>query len=192
MQLDTAAPASNAAPTRRRRTRKRHIAKIEKCCVGCGVVIVRIGDHAAPRATWCPRCAAKRERKRLRKRQALRTGRYYDVICKDCGSVVKNVFCSTQRCKPCNTIHKRKLHRGYNSKPTSKAQYLAQQAIYKARRSGHFLRPSYCQHCGKDCKPHAHHFVGYEEENAMKVVWLCPPCHTLDHQRMRRQRRNAS
>jgi len=68
------------------------------------------------------------------------------------------------------------------------AQYLAQKAVAKVSRAGRLLRPSYCQTCGKDCKPHGHHFAGYEAENALKVIWLCTRCHAQAHREMRARR----
>ncbi len=40
---------------------------------------------------------------------------------------------------------------------------------------------SYCQSCGIDCKPVAHHFLGYEGSDATKVLWLCRRCHGKAH-----------
>ena len=41
--------------------------------------------------------------------------------------------------------------------------------------------PCYCQQCHQECKPHAHHYLGYAKENWLDVVFLCPLCHRRIH-----------
>lgn len=58
----------------------------------------------------------------------------------------------------------------------------------KARRAlnmfislGGIERPQSCEQCGTACSPHAHHHLGYEKHNWLKVRWLCVPCHRAIH-----------
>jgi hypothetical protein len=53
--------------------------------------------------------------------------------------------------------------------------------VWKAVKDGILIRPNECQNCGKDCKPHAHHYMGYAPEHRLDVLWLCTSCHEIDH-----------
>ena len=54
-------------------------------------------------------------------------------------------------------------------------------AVNGALRSGQMIRPSHCSLCGKKGKLHGHHFLGYEKEHWLSVLWLCVPCHEAAH-----------
>lgn len=104
-----------------------------------------------------------------------------DRRCIDCKEVFvrsgdRAVPGATQRCHPC-----RKRHR---AAPEARQKVSAQRALQAAVAAGRLTRPWYCQRCGKDCRPHGHHFGGYERRNALKVIWLCPYCHQRAHEKL--------
>jgi hypothetical protein len=47
-----------------------------------------------------------------------------------------------------------------------------------AIRTGKLIRPNACSRCGIPCSPHAHH-PNYSKP--LEVIWLCEPCHRLEH-----------
>jgi hypothetical protein len=57
-------------------------------------------------------------------------------------------------------------------------KHKAQAAVHNAIRDGRVVRPSLCQECGKDCKPHAHHD---DYSRRLDVRWLCASCHRSFH-----------
>jgi hypothetical protein len=57
--------------------------------------------------------------------------------------------------------------------------------VWKARRDG-LLVPQPCWSCGDPGPTEAHHPLGYEGDDALRVLWLCPPCHRRAHRRMPR------
>jgi hypothetical protein len=57
----------------------------------------------------------------------------------------------------------------------------AWRAVYRAVKSGKLKRPAKCSRCGKKCRPHAHHHRGHDVKHHLDVVWLCIPCHGLEH-----------
>jgi hypothetical protein len=59
-------------------------------------------------------------------------------------------------------------------------KYKARQAIANALRKGIIYRPTNCEHCGKECKPNAHH-SSYSEGMELAVTWLCYTCHGEVH-----------
>lgn len=60
-----------------------------------------------------------------------------------------------------------------------KARYYLRNAI----RDGRLIKLNRCEICGikdwgiKRSMIEAHHYLGYEEKNWLKVQWLCVPCH---------------
>jgi hypothetical protein len=55
----------------------------------------------------------------------------------------------------------------------------ARNAVYYAVRTGKLIRPDHCSKCSKECKPHGHHYRGYEYK--LDIIWLCETCHHLEH-----------
>lgn len=53
----------------------------------------------------------------------------------------------------------------------------ARYTLSNAIRDGRMARGSSCQCCGNTNDIEAHHYKGYEPENALDVMWLCMPCH---------------
>lgn len=62
-----------------------------------------------------------------------------------------------------------------------KARYYVSNAI----RDGRLKKLNYCEKCGrkdwgeKRSMIEAHHYMGYEPENWLKIQWLCTDCHKL-------------
>lgn len=67
-----------------------------------------------------------------------------------------------------------------NYRLRNKVKNQARSAVTTAIKNGSLIRPSSCVRCGAE-KPHAHHYAGYEKENALKVMWLCRMCHVREH-----------
>lgn len=59
-------------------------------------------------------------------------------------------------------------------------RFKANSAVSNAIRDNRLIRPSCCQHCGKECKPQAHH-SSYSEDMWLMVTWLCTSCHGEVH-----------
>lgn len=63
-----------------------------------------------------------------------------------------------------------------NSKYPEKLK--ARQAIARALKSGKLTKPELCEACGSSGRIEGHH-MDYAER--LKVLWLCPPCHSIHH-----------
>lgn len=50
----------------------------------------------------------------------------------------------------------------------------AKNAVQRAVKSGHVIRPSTCSRCSIECKPEGHH---HDYGKPLDVVWVCRPCH---------------
>ena len=161
-------------------------ARREKHCIGCRAVIVRTGGPSRSRAKWCLDCHPRR-RRGPSQLNPLR----FTKACVACGTVLHNVASSRKRCVACAALWNR-TETSRDVRTRKPEQYRAQQKLYVARRTGRIQRPTYCQACAKDCKPHAHHFAGYEGANALKVIWLCPSCHGAAHVRERRAHQESA
>jgi hypothetical protein len=53
-------------------------------------------------------------------------------------------------------------------------RYKAHCKVNNAVRDGRLHKPSFCEICGKVCKPHAHHA---DYSRPLEVIWICPECH---------------
>ena len=60
----------------------------------------------------------------------------------------------------------------------------ASQAVYVAIRDGKLIRPDTCEDCEEKKFVEGHH-ESYEEENWLKVNWLCADCHRQLHRKKR-------
>lgn len=83
-----------------------------------------------------------------------------------------------------NTAHYRHYaHNRYHQEEENvrKAHYYVTNAV----RDGKLIRPSKCENCGindwgvKRSMIEAHHYLGYEPPNWLKIQWLCTNCHKL-------------
>lgn len=59
------------------------------------------------------------------------------------------------------------------------AQTAARRAVQSAVASGRLVRPSKCSRCPNGGPVQAHHFMGYEPEHHLDVLWLCRTCHSF-------------
>lgn len=57
----------------------------------------------------------------------------------------------------------------------------ANYAVSNAIRDNRLFRPNYCEHCGREGPPEAHH-PSYAEDMRLSVIWLCTSCHGVVHQ----------
>jgi hypothetical protein len=60
----------------------------------------------------------------------------------------------------------------------SPEKYKAQYALTNAVRLGHIVKPELCSRCGKKRRLDGHHA---DYSKPLEVVWLCRPCHKLEH-----------
>jgi len=67
--------------------------------------------------------------------------------------------------------------RVYKSRKRHKDRSNARCAVYYALTHDKIKRPNACECCGKECKPHAHHYLGYEKKHYLDIKWLCLDCH---------------
>lgn len=63
------------------------------------------------------------------------------------------------------------------SNAKNREKYLARRATMYAAKKGNIARPASCQSCGNECKPEAHHYLGYARPFHTTVQWLCSSCH---------------
>ena len=57
----------------------------------------------------------------------------------------------------------------------------AHMTVRRALQAGLLVRPDRCTRCERECRPHAHHFLGYDADARLAVVWLCISCHAKAH-----------
>jgi len=94
------------------------------------------------------------------------------------------------QCKDCMAEERKRLRKHYKewrSKPEIKQKYAKyrrdryqenkkkQAARYMASRLD---RPCFCESCGIQCKPEAHHC---DYDKPLEVMWLCRKCHNQWH-----------
>jgi len=65
---------------------------------------------------------------------------------------------------------------------------LARNMVSRAVKQGKVVRPSTCTRCGARGKTHGHHL---DYTQPLMVVWLCNPCHSLEHSLMRLKERES-
>lgn len=68
--------------------------------------------------------------------------------------------------------------------PTTSSRRSAHLAVAKAVRNGTLHKPTLCEECSELRPPvelHAHHYLGYDEEHWLDVIFLCPKCHGKAH-----------
>lgn len=59
----------------------------------------------------------------------------------------------------------------------------ARDKVYHALKTGKLCKPAYCESCGKDCTPQAHH---NDYTKPLEVLWYCTTCHANHHIEERR------
>ena len=78
----------------------------------------------------------------------------------------KSKYCSTN----CN-----RYKNAYRYPDKFKARHMLAYAI----QTGYVIRPTYCEGCLGNCKPHGHH---KDYSKPLEVVWLCIKCHRKEHE----------
>ena len=61
-------------------------------------------------------------------------------------------------------------------------RHRAKALFWYALRDGKVIRPDRCQHCNVECVPQGHH---NDYSKPLDVVWVCVPCHTEFHTRVK-------
>jgi hypothetical protein len=72
----------------------------------------------------------------------------------------------------------RRYQASYNARNPEKAK--ARQIFGNAVRDGKLVRPDTCQECGAGGVIHGHH---RDYSKPLEVMWLCVPCHGLQHRK---------
>lgn len=72
-----------------------------------------------------------------------------------------------------------RVQRAYRKRNPEKVR--AQHRLQEAVKHSRVTRPSECEQCEAECKPQAHHHLGYEPEFWYDVRWLCAACHKAVH-----------
>ena len=67
-------------------------------------------------------------------------------------------------------------------KKTNPEKALAHRTLNNAIRDQKVKKPTTCQDCGTGGMIHAHH---HDYSKPLDVMFLCPVCHSVEHQRMR-------
>lgn len=73
----------------------------------------------------------------------------------------------------------READRRQRQRSTASGKDAARQAVKYAVMKG-WLNREPCNVCGAE-RVHAHHPFGYDRENRLRVVWLCPKHHSAAH-----------
>lgn len=126
-----------------------------KTCKLCGEPFSR-----DPRASLCEPCRIKSRRKTYRTRDIKRDRQLREK--RDPKFLAKRV----------------RIFNRYASKPENQAKIKARSKIKHLVRTGQVKRLP-CERCGAP-NTHAHHD---DYGKPLDVRWLCPPCHTAEHQR---------
>jgi hypothetical protein len=77
--------------------------------------------------------------------------------------------------------HRHKIPGKYAKENPEKRK--AHNAVSNALRDGRLVKASACEHCGEERKLIGHHH-SYAEEHRLDVVWVCSPCHSVEHKRL--------
>ena len=91
----------------------------------------------------------------------------------------RGVISRRRACKYCE--QKRRAGR-YSKKRSNVGIRKVHWCIEYAVKTGHILKPNYCDHCGKYLQKQfiqAHHHNGYN--NIYDFKWLCHKCHSAEH-----------
>lgn len=62
-----------------------------------------------------------------------------------------------------------------------KLRSCAKDAVRRAIDTGTIQKPTNCLDCLKAKRLQAHHYISYEKENWLRVVFLCSACHGVRH-----------
>lgn len=83
----------------------------------------------------------------------------------------------------------RYIRKARGSNPNHTQQARARRKVQRAVKMGLLHRPDRCESCGKlNGRIVAHHHRGYDDTNALDVLWVCTPCHLRAHDMVRPRR----
>jgi hypothetical protein len=136
----------------------------------------------------CSCCREVKPHSAFSKRKARPDGLQYS--CKGCKAVqAKTEHAKSSQRAYASSAEGRASHKlsveKYNE--SNKDKQRSRGAVGHALKMGVLIRPSACSDCGDECVPQAHH-TSYEEHMKLQVVWLCAPCHKLEHKRIDKER----
>ncbi len=119
---------------------------------------------------WCKECVNEYDKTYVEKPDALETKRLYRVSAKN-----------KARQKRYYTSEKGLLA-AKNNRERHVQERVARSEVYKAVLRGDMIKPDSCAQCneqrdGKNKRIEAHHYLGYEPEHWLDVIWLCTKCH---------------
>ncbi len=112
----------------------------------------------------------------------------FEYICKPCkrareirayrngGKEAKRQYFQTEN----GSAVRRKSLLKWHHNPENRMKRRAQWALKQAVKRGVIVRPSHCEICDIECKPHAHH-PSYKKSKRLEVMWVCPQCHKNLH-----------
>jgi hypothetical protein len=126
----------------------------ERTCVICRVVF--LPDIYHPKSETCSKICNKKNNYRKHRAERMISQEIY------------------------NASHKKERalqSRRWRRKNPEKAY--ARSCVSNAMAQGRLVRPKRCSHCGKKCKPEAHHCNGYDRP--LDIVWICFDCHRELH-----------
>ena len=91
-------------------------------------------------------------------------------------------------------MYRANYKRWYTKHPETRSRYrekypektTAHSLLQYAVDSGKIIRPDLCSLCGIVCTPHGHH---PDYNYPLRVVWVCPQCHSGLHKRIKKVRK---
>lgn len=103
------------------------------------------------------------------------------------GISIKGIEHSSYFCKTCNAKIQREYYRKHPDRriqstrkweKNNKLKKSAHWAIDYAVQTKKIIKPTTCQVCHHNSSIiEAHHYMGYEKENRLNVLWVCRGCH---------------
>ena len=96
--------------------------------------------------------------------------------CKDCVNAQSRAYTKSPEGKE----SRREIRERYKEKNSHKLR--AKSILNNAVRDGVIERPGACTSCGSDQMIEAHHA---DYDLPLDVLWLCRPCHNLEHRRVK-------
>lgn len=117
-----------------------------------------------------------------------------EKVCLNCWKAYMPTGFIQQYCQPCrlikikgykkkydNSEKKRLASRRYFAKDENRPKYQARWHVNEAIRKGTMIKPKKCEKDQKEGKVCAHHYLGYDKEHRLDIIWLCSLCHSKIH-----------
>jgi len=128
----------------------------------------------------CTKCKIEKELSFFRK-----TYKWYKNTCKACELEYARDYYRKRKAEnrqKCSEYYKRNKDKVNDRKKKYSDKNRAGLKIQYYIRVGKIKRPSECEYCGKECKPHAHH---HDYSKPLSVIFLCNDCHMRKHVEIR-------